>query len=401
MSTPKARRADRRYRCARCGFVGEYRNATAKEGRNYFQRHSCQKVEHARARAAMREAREVLIDRTPKPCLHKYADHQHGTRACYVLDICRCRPCADASAAAENERTRLKAYGRYHKYVDAEPVRAHIRNLMAFGIGLKQITRLTKEATGTSVSGGTLHKLMYGSNSRLDGKPSRRVLRATAEKIYAIEPIRANLAGGALDLEGTDQARLRLRALVRLGWSQSCLGRRLGIHPTNFSPAIQGSRTLTRGTVDAIDALYAELSMSLPPETNPHERISAARARNRAIAAGWLAPLDLEDVTGADVDDRSADVDEVAIERRLSGDATVRLNQAEKRQAYRTGIRRGLTKTQLERLLGINSARLDQEALPDGCQSWRTAARPRAARQVVGVVAGRRLPGRARRHSAR
>lgn len=71
------------------------------------------------------------LDRTPKPCLHKQANHQHGTNACYVLDKCRCHPCAHARAAQDDWRRRQQAYGRYDKYVDAAEARRHVRSLMA------------------------------------------------------------------------------------------------------------------------------------------------------------------------------------------------------------------------------------------------------------------------------
>ena len=74
------RRATRQYRCARCGLSQTYEDATATEARYWFSLHSCRKVEDAMLRAAQREAREALIDRAPKPCLHKQADHQHGSQ---------------------------------------------------------------------------------------------------------------------------------------------------------------------------------------------------------------------------------------------------------------------------------------------------------------------------------
>jgi transcriptional regulator with XRE-family HTH domain len=311
MTTTKVRRGTYARRCARCGWEGTYDTA----GRaNYAKRkHSCRKREEAMLRAALADSRDASIDRTPKPCLHKVANHQHGTRACYVLDACHCIPCTEANRVAENERTRLKAYGRYNKYVAAEHVRAHLRELGEYGIGLKRVAKLS------GVSTGTLSKIMFGVYAPIEGpsrgckgkgdrvrEPSRRVLRSTAEKIYAIEPIPANLSSGRADHERTPTARLHLRALVALGWSQSELARRLGMLPSNLGPVIgtstaggpnrrEGLRILSRATVDAIEALYDELSMTVPPQTHHRERIAAARARNYATAAGWLPPLALDE----------------------------------------------------------------------------------------------------------
>lgn len=326
-------------------------------------------------RAVMAEVRAAAVDRTPQSCLHKQADHQHGTRAAYVLDRCRCNPCSEANSAAENERTRLKAYGRYNKYVNAHPVRLHLAELADYGIGLKRVAALSGIGTGT------MSKIFYGVYAPGPGgrngkgekirQPSRRVLRSTAEKIYAIEPVPANLGSGQADHERTPLARTHLQALVALGWSQSKLATRLGMLPTNLGPVIgtstsggprarPGLRVLSRGTVDKIEALFNDLAMTLPPETNQRERIASSRARNYAAARGWLPPLALEDL---ETEEAVEHLDQVAIERRLAGDKTVRLTRDERAEAYRLWTERGLgTLAELERRTGINASRHKTEA---------------------------------------
>lgn len=315
--------------------------------------HSCPKREDALVRAAMRESREALIDRTPKPCHHKVANHQHGTNACYVLDKCRCTPCSRARAAHDDWRRRQQAYGRYQRYVPAGPVREHVRSLMDAGVGLKRIVKIS------GVSQGSLWKLMYGKR-QADGTqyPSRRILRETAEKLYAIDPdwtaSPAPLAAGAKDPAGTPQAKLHLRALVALGWSMSELGRRLGInYPGNACATISGDRIYTRATVEKAEALYAELSMTLPPETNQRERIAASRARRYAQEHGWLPPLALDDEPETVDLDAAPDIDEVAIQRRLAGDKTVRLSKAERLELVRIARDRGWSYRDLETRTGI------------------------------------------------
>ncbi|MDP9820411.1 transcriptional regulator with XRE-family HTH domain [Nocardioides massiliensis] len=290
--TKRVRRGTYHRRCARCFWEGTY--DTAAKANHAKKKHSCAKHEQAMLRAALAEEREAAIDRTPKPCHHKEANHQHGTNAAYVLDKCRCYPCSAARAAQDDWRRRQKAYGRYTKYVPAEHVRAHVRDLMDAGMGLKRIVAVS------GVSQGALWKLMYGKR-QADGtqQPSRRVLRETAEKLYALDPAWTPgplpLAPGARDHAGTPTARTHLRALVALGWSMSKLGARLGIQPTNMAPVVSGDRVLTRATVDAIEKLYAELCMTLPPETNQRERIAATRSRRLARERGWLPPLALDD----------------------------------------------------------------------------------------------------------
>ncbi|WP_300643644.1 hypothetical protein [Nocardioides sp.] len=77
----------------------------------------------------------------------------------------------------------MKAYGRYHRYADAYPLRLHVQELREAGMGLKTI------AVRSGVSHGALWKLMYGKRQP-DGSqtPSRRILRETAEKLYAFDP---------------------------------------------------------------------------------------------------------------------------------------------------------------------------------------------------------------------
>lgn len=204
-----------------------------------------------------------MTDRTPKPCLHKIANHQHGTYACYVLDRCRCRPCADAHAAYNRERVRQQAYGRWDNYVDAEPARRHVRLLMAQGMGLKRIVAVS------GVPSGSIWKLLYGKR----------------------QP--------------------------------------------------DGTRTPSK---------------QLPPAIGHRDKIAASRARNYATRAGWAPPLAWDDI---DHDDRPATavldddgLDDIAIERALTGDRSVRLTKAEKHEAVARWQARGQSLKELERRTG-------------------------------------------------
>lgn len=300
--TRQVRKATRHHRCQRCGYQATYPDAGAVEARYWFDRHSCQKQENAMVRAAMAEMREALVDRTPKPCLHKFANHQHGQRATYVLDKCRCEPCSRANAEAETWRERQKAYGRYNKYVPAEFVREHLAELAAYGIGLKRVAKIS------GVSTGTLSKIWYGSASRTDRGPSVRVLRSTAERIYAVEPVPANLADGArISPAAVIGVTRRMQALVALGWSQSKLAARLGVRPSNFR-LTRHQWSINAGTAVAAKALYEELSMQLPPEETHRDRIAASRARNYAAERGWVPPLALDDELLDEAEDEPVEV---------------------------------------------------------------------------------------------
>lgn len=255
-----------------CGWEQIYRSvAMADYARS---RHSCDRWRALQARAARVEARRT-DDGPRRPCTHPLARHEHGTRNAYVLDRCRCRRCRDANAAYERQHAKDKAYGRPHRYVDAQPVRDHLAALAAAGMGWQRAAR----AAGIT-SGGVMTKLLFG----VDGKPpSRRVTRATADALLAV---RLDVADGArVDATGTVR---RLRALIAAGWTGTALAGRLGVEVTNFGGMLD--RDLVRAsTAAAVRDLYRLLA-SLDPVEHGVTRQGASRARNRAAAAGWDAP---------------------------------------------------------------------------------------------------------------
>lgn len=340
--------------CRTCGWKATYGSAAMADYRKRI--HSCEKWIRRAESAARRSAREAAIDRTPKPCRHKEANHQHGTYACYVADQCRCLPCTRANADYEQDRTRQQAYGRWSGLVDAAPARAHIQALLERGMGLKQIQR-------QGISSGTLTKLLYGVD-RPDGTrrpPAARIKPATAEKLLAVE---LRLAEGAR-VDATGSIR-RIRALVALGWSQSKLAALLGIRASNFHFASGRRVTCTHGHAQAIARLYDDLSMQLPPEDNHRDRIAATRARRSAKVRGWLPPLALDDERLDDPtyepesltpDTKTDDLDHAAIYRRAHGDKSVRLTPAEAAQLVEDWVTAGRPLNECQRITGINPHR--------------------------------------------
>ena len=246
-----------------------------------FRQYSCArqitkdaKVEHGRAIAAR-------IDHTPKPCHHKQTTHVHGTRACYVLDRCRCTPCSQDRARWERVSSRAKAYGRWDNLVDAGPAREHVTALTAQGMGLKRIVAVS------DISQGLLWKLIYGKY-RPDGtrNPSKRVRSVTEQTILAIT---LDLAGGAkVDSVGTTR---RIQALVAIGWSQSKIAARLGVNPANFLGLAHGRTGVTTARAKAIADLYDELWNTTPPRAGHRDKIAYARSVRYAALAGWSVPM--------------------------------------------------------------------------------------------------------------
>jgi hypothetical protein len=272
-------RTAHRRSCRGCGWTVTSRTAGIADRAK--RAHSCERQMLNRGARLRGEFRRSLVDRAPKPCLHLYADHQHGTYACYVQDECRCEPCSAANRDYEANRTRQQAYGRWNGLVDAGPAREHVRALMAQGMGLKRIVEVS------DLSQGMLWKLLYGKRTA-DGTrtPSRRIRPVTEARVLAVE---LDLAEGArIDAAASTR---RVQALVAAGWSMSRLAERLGIHPGNFTPLAHGTRQVTVETAKAVHALYAELVDVAPPSERRWQQGSVTRARRYATEHGWAPPL--------------------------------------------------------------------------------------------------------------
>lgn len=206
----------------------------------------------------------------------------HGY-ARYRLDGCRCYTCARAVSEYNAERERLIAYGRWQPYVDAGPVRDHVRLLMSAGIGRRTIVR------AAGVSEGGLSKLLYGTAG---GAPSIRVRPETAERLLSLKPSLDLVADGTpIDATGT---RRRLQALVAIGWPQAALAARLRWTPANFHRMLHAPRVSAR-TARAARALYDDLWNVSPTEHGHASPRAASRARNLACRNGWPPPAAWDD----------------------------------------------------------------------------------------------------------
>lgn len=342
--------------CTECGWTG----SPTTPGRVAFSlsQHSCEKY---RAKLAAHErglARHAAVDRTPKPCTHKYADHQHATYACYTLDQCRCDPCSAAQSSYEQKRVRAHAYGRYTRLVDAGPVREHVQALIAGGMGLKRVGQVA------GVSHGSLSLLIYGRQDRLrQGPPSKRISADVAAKLRAVQVDLSTLSGGArVDSLGAVR---RLRALVVLGWSQSKLCDRLGMTRANFGHLMQGS-SVTVTTARAVIELYDRLWNTAPPLATHRDRLAASRSRNYAAAHDWQPPLFWDDDT---IDNPEPvlslvpelDLDEVLVERLMAGTERVQLRTGNRDvpgeliEAVRRLTVAGVTDLEIRRLTGVST----------------------------------------------
>ena len=274
-----------RSRCDECGWIGgPYGSRRVADYAH--SRHSCDLTRSRREAYERGIARDAAIDRTPRPCEHPHANHQHGTYVAYTLDRCRCLPCSAACSEYTASLRRRAAYG-IESHVDAEPVRQHVATLRASGVGIKTIS------AQTGISTGTLCKLVYGIR-RADGTmrpPSSRILKGTAERLLAVTPQMA-ADGARVPAVG---ARRRVEALMTLGWSRPQIAERADVDVQSIR-RLDEAVVIEARTARAIAAVYERLWSTLPSERNRYEASAVARTRNAAARAGYASPLAWDDI---------------------------------------------------------------------------------------------------------
>jgi transcriptional regulator with XRE-family HTH domain len=212
-----------------------------------------------------------------------------------------CRPhydCREGNRRREERRNKLIAYGRYDSgLVDAGPAREHVAALSEFGLGYKRVAAIA------DLHVTTVRQLVWGrDDGPRKGELAKRIKRATAEAILAVEP-RVEYLGARASLPAGPYVR-RLKALVALGWSQAQLCNRLGVQRSNFryiSRYDQAGARRNRVMIGAATALrivelYDVLSNRNPPENTHQERIAASRSRRYALEHGWPLPMDWESI---------------------------------------------------------------------------------------------------------
>lgn len=279
------------------------------------------------------------------------AEHKHAeVSTCYVIHKCRCAPCTTGQRDRARVRRRAQLYGQWvDPYVDAAPVRAHVRMLQEAGMGWKRIAELS------GVGNTAVSQLIYGrkgSNSDpRKGQVLKRVLAVKAEKILAVRPDVSNLRDGAL-VSSQGFAR-RVQALVACGWSLSKIARRLDVSPTNMGSMLRRP-AVSAAHHRAMVELFDELWNVKPAHEEWRDLIAYKRSLRLARERGWVAPLAWDDID-ADVEPPTAEavsVDPVAVELALAG-VPMKLSHDELREAVRRGVEMRLSDGAISVLAGV------------------------------------------------
>lgn len=189
----------------------------------------------------------------------------HGTRARYVTDKCRCAPCTQANRDYVTQAKKRTA----PPYVDAKRARAHVTALMAQGFGLKA------QAKAAGVSATMLSKVVYGDPRR--GQALTKRIRPDNEK--AILGLTLHDAPDSARTIEPHQYLEVLDELHRRGWTYTQIADRIGGGRSNLKPKARAKVTARR--YRAVRALLDDA----PPLIGADERGHNAAAARRAL--GW------------------------------------------------------------------------------------------------------------------
>lgn len=213
----------------------------------------------------------------------------HGTVSAYSAG-CRCKLCRDASAAWKRNAYRQAAYGRWEPYVDAEPVRGWVRELMAVGIGWQQVAALA------DVSKATVANLIYG-DPRRGNAPSKRIRPETARRLLAVSKDPSNIVKW-VDAVGSCR---RLRAMAVNGWTMKALASRCSLADQTLGDIASGRRAqIWASTAQEIRSLFTQMWNKQPPEGTLRERRAAGIARSIAKRNGWMPVGAWDDIDNPD-----------------------------------------------------------------------------------------------------
>lgn len=156
----------------------------------------------------------------------------------------------------------------------------------------------------------------------------------------------------------------RLQAMVAFGYDWQSQAELLGVSRDQVRQWATNTGHTTRSTAALVAAYYDRWSMVPPPTDTIAQRCNVSRARNRAQAAGWNAPLAWDEGT---LDDPKAkpvkagrrrtpgvrrEVDEDVVDYILAGEYQLPATTAERREVCRRWHADGRSLAELGRLTG-------------------------------------------------
>lgn len=176
--------------------------------------------------------------------------------------------------------------------------------------------------------------------------------------VYSARIVAADIWSATEGRASARGARRRLQALQCMGWTNEVLALETGISFVTLANIQRGSCSKVAARLHhPIAAVYDQLA-----ELDGGSRLAKIRAEKR----DYLPPAAWDDPdTDGDFDPDDVVVDDVAIERALTGRQALALTNEERKEAYRRHVADGGTRTSFERLTGIRASRyIDEEAIP-------------------------------------
>lgn len=197
----------------------------------------------------------------------------HNNLTCYVDYRCRRPECVDRYNIRNSARLRAQRNGTWQVFIDAEPVRQHILQLAAAGVGPGPI------AITSGVPIQSVLDFIRPHRAKRRGR-KQRTTPEMAGKILAVTT--ANRIAGRVDATGT---RRRIQALVAIGWPQKAIARHAGLSTENVGDLTRRTQVFA-STANSIATTYDKLR-NLKPERHGIDKGQAKRARNWAARNRW------------------------------------------------------------------------------------------------------------------
>lgn len=210
----------------------------------------------------------------------------HGTYGYAHRFNCRCQPCDEAHRAYVKGLA-LDRYRGITRKVPAEPVRAHVNDLLAAGATRGQIF-----AAGKGKIARSQIRRLLGADFRT-GNQIEFVHRGTAQAFMSITLADALRQERLVPAMGTHR---RIHALQRLGHTPIDISQRLGLSASQIYQYLEVDN-VTQGTAKRVGEVYDQMSMT--PGTSE-------RLRWKGIRLGHAPPLAWDE---ADIDDPDAEPD--------------------------------------------------------------------------------------------
>jgi hypothetical protein len=217
----------------------------------------------------------------------------HNNLSCYKHYDCRLPACVARHSAYQRRVNRLRGYGTWQPFVDAEPVRQHLKMLIGYGISFERTARLA----------GVYPALIAGLLYPMGDRGLKQRMRAdNAARILAVKAVPENIDDlHAIDATGT---RRRLQALAAIGFPFTRLGEHLPLHPAQVG-RVARSPQVHAGTARAVAKVYDRLWNQDPTQYGVRPA-TALKVRRYAKSQGWAPPAAWDDDL---IDDPAAEPD--------------------------------------------------------------------------------------------